>query len=55
MNKAAFDRKYKAIKGHMLNDIIVLDENDENDDHPGTIIDVYWSDTLNKLVIVTKN
>lgn len=48
MRKADFDRKYKAIKGHTLNDIVVQGE----DEHQ--IIDIYWSDILNKLVIVIK-
>ena len=50
VNKADFDRKYKAIKGHMLNKVVTMSVVGRQHE----VIDVYWSDTLNKLVIVTE-
>ena len=53
MNKAEFDRRYKAIKGHMLNRVIVLNTVDDVET-PFQIENVYWDDLSNALVIKTE-
>lgn len=48
MNKADFDRRYKALKGHMLSEVVAISTNSKTH----AIIDIYWSSALNKIVIV---
>jgi hypothetical protein len=52
MNKADFDRKYKAVKGHMLNRVIVVTIVD-GEEVAHQVEDVYWDDKNNALVILT--
>lgn len=55
MNKATFDRKYKAIKGHMLNPIRVVHMSPDGEVmSTDEIQDVYWDDKTGTLVILTK-
>jgi len=53
MNKATFDRAYKAIKGHMLSEVIA-----EVGDMFGKkykVIDVRWEEDLDRIAIVIDN
>jgi hypothetical protein len=47
MNKASFDRFYKAVKGHLLDTIVVVDKTETHHD----IVKVYWDEARNSIVI----
>lgn len=46
MNKASFDRVYKGIKGHLLDKIVVVADDQDRD-----IVELYWDEPNNRIVI----